>query len=203
MRTKLLCLLLLTLFALPAAAQKSKASALLDRAAGKIRDSRGVTMGFSLVQIDDEIVGTLDLQGNQFRLQLPDMTIGYDGKTQWTLMESVQEVSLSEPNAEELAQTTPIVLLQSYKEAFDCEFAGKKGDITTVVLRPKNESEIKEAQIMVNDKRDEIVRLTLHQNDGNMIEIMLSAYETNKNFPAEHFVFDKEKYPEVEIIDLR
>ena len=199
---KTLFILPLLLLALPGRTEEN-AIASLDKAIAKISEAESISINFTLCQEGDETAGTLDMQCEKFVLHLPDMTVWFDGTTQWTYIESAQEVNISTPEAEELEQTNPLRLLQSYKKDFICQSTEKNGDICTVVLRPKEASDIQSATVTWDAKKNEITRLSVSQEGGASIEITLQSYETGKNFSSDHFVFDKNKYPNTEIIDLR
>ncbi len=199
---KTLFILPLLLFALPCMAQEN-AIASLDKAIAKISEAESISINFTLCQEGDDTAGTIDMQREKFVLHLSDMTVWFDGTTQWTYIESAQEINISTPEAEELEQTSPLLLLQSYKKDFICQSTEKNGDICTAVLHPKEPANIQTVTITWDAKKNEITRLSVSQEGGASIEITLQSYKTDKNFSPDHFVFDKNKYPNTEIIDLR
>ena len=199
---KTLFILPFLLFALPGRTQEN-AIASLDKAIAKISEAESISINFTLCQEGDDTAGTIDMQREKFVLHLSDMTVWFDGTTQWTYIESAQEVNISTPEAEELEQTSPLLLLQSYKKDFICQSTEKNGDICTAVLHPKEPANIQTVTITWDAKKNEITRLSVSQEGGASIEITLQSYETDKNFSPDHFVFDKNKYPNTEIIDLR
>ena len=199
---KTLFILPLLLLALLGMAQENTIAS-LDKAIAKIAETKGISINFILSQEGGETAGTLDMQHEKFVLHLSDMTVWFDGTTQWTYIESAQEVNISTPEAEELEQTSPLLLLQSYKKDFICQSTEKNGDIYTAVLRPKEPANIQTVTITWDAKKNEITRLSVSQEGGASIEITLQSYEMGKNFSSDHFVFDKNKYPNTEIIDLR
>ena len=199
---KTLFILPFLLFALPGRTQEN-AIASLDKAIAKISEAESISINFTLCQEGDDTAGTIDMQREKFVLHLSDMTVWFDGTTQWTYIESAQEVNISTPEAEELEQTSPLRLLQSYKKDFICQSTEKNGDICTAVLRPKEPANIQTVTITWDAKKNEITRLSVSQEGGASIEITLQSYKTDKNFSPDHFVFDKNKYPNTEIIDLR
>ena len=199
---KTLFILPFLLFALPGRTQEN-AIASLDKAIAKISEAESISINFTLCQEGDDTAGTIDMQREKFVLHLSDMTVWFDGTTQWTYIESAQEVNISTPEAEELEQTSPLLLLQSYKKDFICQSTEKNGDICTAVLHPKEPANIQTVTITWDAKKNEITRLSVSQEGGASIEITLQSYKTDKNFSPDHFVFDKNKYPNTEIIDLR
>ncbi len=183
---------------------ENRATRLLDKIVAQIESGKGISLKFLLQQNDMENVeGSIDMQSDKFVLQVPDMITWFDGTTQWTYLKSSEEVNVSIPGKEELLQTNPCLLLQSYKKAFDCKFIEKKGDVCELSLIPKQHSEITEIEIFVNEKQTALTHITVIQKDGQKTDVDIIRYETNTNFPANHFVFQKGLFPYAEIIDLR
>ncbi len=183
---------------------ENRAIRLLDKIVAQIESGKGISLKFLLQQNDMENVeGSIDMQSDKFVLQVPDMITWFDGTTQWTYLKSSEEVNISIPEKEELLQTNPCLLLQSYKKAFDCKFIEKKGDVCELSLIPKQHSEITEIEIFVNEKQTALTHITVIQKDGQKTDVDIIRYETNTNFPANHFVFQKGLFPYAEIIDLR
>lgn len=183
---------------------ENRATRLLDKIVAQIESGKGISLKFLLQQNDMENVeGSIDMQSDKFVLQVPDMITWFDGTTQWTYLKSSDEVNISIPEKEELLQTNPCLLLQSYKKAFDCKFIEKKGDVCELSLIPKQHSEITEIEIFVNEKQTALTHIIVIQKDGQKTDVDITRYETNTNFPANHFVFQKGLFPYAEIIDLR
>lgn len=183
---------------------ENRATRLLDKIVAQIESGKGISLKFLLQQNDMENVeGSIDMQSDKFVLQVPDMITWFDGTTQWTYLKSSEEVNISIPEKEELLQTNPCLLLQSYKKAFDCKFIEKKSDVCELSLIPKQHSEITEIEIFVNEKQTALTHITVIQKDGQKTDVDIIHYETNTNFPVNHFVFQKGLFPYAEIIDLR
>ena len=191
---RLYIILPLLLLSLPCTTNaENRATRLLDKIVAPIESGKGISLKFLLQQSDMENVeGSIDMLSDKFVLQVPDMITWFDGTTQWTYLKS-----------SELLQTNPCLLLQSYKKAFDCKFIEKKGDVCELSLIPKQHSEITEIEIFVDEKQTALTHITVIQKDGQKTDVDIIRYETNTNFPANHFVFQKGMYPHAEIIDLR
>lgn len=86
----------------------------------------------------ENVEGSIDMLSDKFVLQVPDMITWFDGTTQWTYLKSSEEVNISIPEKDELLQTNPCLLLQSYKKAFDCKFIEKRAMYANYRLFPNN-----------------------------------------------------------------
>ncbi len=174
---------------------------ILDNVIANMQSTQGVSMQYEL-QIDSELTkGKIDILGDKYILSMPDMTIWFDGKTQWTYIHSAQEVNINTPEPEEIAQTNPYQILQSYKNAYVCKQIGEKGDVYEFELTPKSESGINLIRVLIKKSTSALMQISITQ-DGitNTIKITDTI---SGNFSDNHFTFDKTKYPGTEIIDLR
>ena len=85
--------------------------------------------------------------------------------------------------------------------AFSCNPTKRLSTANSLI--PKQHSEITEIEIFVDEKQTALTHITVIQKDGQKTDVDIIRYETNTNFPANHFVFQKGMYPHAEIIDLR
>ena len=60
--------------------------------------------------------GTIRIKKNKFVLTTPDMTIWFDGTTQWIYMPRTEEVNVMTPSGADLRLWNPVILLQDYKK---------------------------------------------------------------------------------------
>ena len=60
-------------------------------------------------------MGTFTIKGNKFVLEMADMKVYFDGKTQWAYVAKNNEVSITEPSEKELSETNPMAILSGFK----------------------------------------------------------------------------------------
>ena len=112
-RTYLLVLILFLSVSL--SAQKDKqAREILDKTANALQQAGGIRATFGGTGN-----GTLLLKGNQFYLNSGGIQSWFDGKTQWSYLESSEEVNVSNPTPEELQTINPYALLSIYKTVYN------------------------------------------------------------------------------------
>ena len=88
-------------------AQKDKqAREVLDKTAAAMKNAGGIRAVFGGTSN-----GTLLLKGEQFYLNSGGVQSWFDGKTQWSYLESSGEVNISSPTPEELQGINPYSLL--------------------------------------------------------------------------------------------
>lgn len=202
MRKIFLVVLLMGIAWLQAAAQQdAKAESILNKMADTYRKAGGVSLSFGGTQR-----GKLLLRGDKFYLESGGIRTWFDGKTQWSYVEQNEEVNVSTPTTEELQSVNPYALLTSYKKSFNYRYVGektrqgKRGQ--EILLTPKASQDVKSITLNVKENGSPVyIAIQLH--NGEKQEFQISSYQTGVNLPDATFRFNKQKYPEAEIIDLR
>lgn len=203
-------LVLLCLFSVQAMAQT--AADIVDKAAAAYEKANGITASFDLhTRIDgqgaESFEGQIQMKGDKFTLQTPDMHIWYDGKTQWVLVERNDEVNVTTPTGEELQTTNPVVLLRTYKKDYTASLTGESTASSgktayDVVLTPKKKGDISKVELQIEKLSGYPTRIAVHMKTGTTT-IQISRMQTGVNQPDATFAFNPKDYPDVEIIDLR
>lgn len=128
-------------------AQKdAKAQAILDKTAAAYQKAEGIAITFGGTQ-----KGTLLLKGSCFYLDCAGVKSWFDGKTQWSYAQQNEEVTVSNPTAEELQSVNPYALITSYKTLFNYRYRGfqtrngKKGQ--EVVLTPRQKEKYNQSPL--------------------------------------------------------
>lgn len=183
-------------------AQKdTKARQILDRTASALQQAGGIRATF-----EGSNNGTLLMKGEKFFLDCAGISSWFDGKTQWSYVSDNEEVTVSIPTPEELQGINPYALIQSYKNGYNYQYKGKhtqNGIIGhEVKLIPEHEQSLKSITLFVTEKYLPIY-IKVEQDNGMADEIIITTCQTNQKLNDNVFVFDKKKYPNAEIIDMR
>ena len=199
-RTYLLVLILFLSVSL--SAQKDKqAREILDKTTNALQQAGGIRATFGGTGN-----GTLLLKGNQFYLNSGGIQSWFDGKTQWSYLESSEEVNVSNPTPEELQTINPYALLSFYKNGYNYKYAGTKSrngkQGFEVILTPENKQDITSITLFVSQTYQPLY-IKVEQNNKSANEIIVTSYQTNQPLDNATFKFDKKKFPNAEVIDLR
>lgn len=204
---------LTVLITLPALAQKDKrAQGILDAMSKKYKSLKSYQAAFTYASVgagaNESYKGDLTVKNEKFRLVLGGQEVFTDGKTMSTYIKESNEVNVQDYDQNETSELNPTQIYTIYKRGFDYRFLKeqKQGGRTLEVieLKPNREkSPIATVQISV-DKADKSVRNWLIVNkDGKRTTYTITKFTPNANVPDSYFVFDKGKYPGVEVVDLR
>lgn len=205
------CLILLSI---AGNGQAQEAQAILDQAAQAYEQSNGIKANFAIhsvvpqQNISESFEGVINMKGDKFKLETPDMITWYNGETQWIYLMRNEEVNVSTPSGDELQLTNPTVLLWQYKKGFAVQY---KGTSTTrqaksaydITLTPKKKSDIQQVDLQIEKVSHIPAAITITDKNGATVSIHISKWETGKNQADSFFSFNESDYPDAEVIDLR
>ncbi len=200
-------------FVLPAVAQKDKrAQAILDAMSQKYKALKAYQADFTYASAgngtNQSYKGTLAVKNERFRLTLGGQEVFNDGKTMSTYIKESNEVNVQDYDASAASELNPTQIYSIYKRGFDYRFLReqKQGGRTLEVIEltpNRQKSPISKIQISV-DKADRSVRnWQIVNKDGKRTTYTITKFTPNPNVPDSYFVFDKARYPGVEVVDLR
>ncbi len=190
-------------------AQQSDAVTVMEHVNDNFHRAGGIRAEFTVSSPDGSSSGTLSLKGDKFVLEAGGITTWFDGHTQWSYLPSNEEVNVSEPTAEELQSLNPYAWLSLYRNGYRAELVK--------INNSREASLYYKVRLTATDRQQEMQSIVLHVSKANylpvrillqqlgeiQVEIEITSCVTGKNWPDGFFVFDKAKYPSVEVIDLR
>lgn len=187
---------------------------ILDKAAEAYEKANGIKATFTMrtqseaQQVNESLEGTIQMKGDKFVWQTPDMTTWFDGTTQWTYVPRNEEVNVSTPTGDELQFTNPALLLRSYKKGFKAAYKGESTasdgkSAYEIELTPKKKGDIVRAILQIEKFTSFPAAITVESRNGMRSTIRIGKLETGVNQPDSFFVFKEADFPDAEIIDLR
>ena len=195
-------------------AQKN-AKEILDLSSQKYTEAGAITASFTLnvkdtkAKVTYSFDGSIQMKENKFYLSTPETDSWFDGKTQWTYLKDSEEVNITEPSKEEVQMLNPSIIFDLYKKGCKYKYLGEKKDIKQrnvyeIELIPVNKkSEMQKIIVQMNKGDYMPVTFTIFYKNNLQNIIYINSYKTKQTLPDSNFVFDKKKFPDTEIIDLR
>ncbi len=195
-------------------AMAQDARSILDKAADNFYKSGGLTAGFIMnsKELKSNTIYSYDghvwMKGEKFKIDMPEMTNWFDGKTQWVYIKETEEVNITIPSDDELQSMSPSVLFSVYKKGFTLNYKGQEavdGKTAMVVeLAPQSKkSSVKKLVVYIDKTTNFPSKLVMYDDNGYENTIIIRNLKSQQNLADSLFVFDAKQYPEVEIIDLR
>ena len=194
---------------------QKNAKEILDLSSQKYAEAGAITAIFTMnvKNIKDKVTysfdGSIQMKEGKFYLSTPEMDSWFNGKTQWTYQKESEEVNITEPSKEEVQMINPSVIFEIYKKGCKYKYLGEKKDIKQrnvheIELIPENKkSEMQKMIVQINKADYMPVTITIFYKNNLQNIIYINTYKTKQSLPDSNFIFDKKKYPDVEIIDLR
>lgn len=208
MRQKLYILLLLALSCTFTCAWAQDANAYLDKVIEQFQHAKGITADFAMQGEANSglyMQGTLKMQGKKFYLATNDLTTWYDGKTMWTYAPSIDEVNITTPTRQELAEINPYMLLDDYKQSFMVKelSSSQKGERIFRLTPTKRNTSMSQIVLTIATASNAPISFEITDNNNRKVLIAVTNYNDKVTLPASTFKFDSTQLPYVTVIDLR
>jgi outer membrane lipoprotein carrier protein len=210
MRILTLISALLLSFALYAQ-QDPAAMTVLSDFSKKAKQAPSVSIAFRLISTDskdnsaDTIPGSVVIAGDKYKLSLPDNTVWSDGKTSWSYLKDVDEVTITTPDPEEKAFTSkPSLLFSLYKEGYKVKLIEESSKSWTIDLYPETlDNNLIRIRLKIGKSTYDLKSAEYKTKDGILVTLLPDKYDLTTKPDQNFFVFDSSKYKGVEIIDMR
>lgn len=154
----------------------------------------------------DSKIGSMDIKGRFFRVELYDTEIKFNGKTQWTYVASDNEVTITQPSQSDLNETNPMAMIEAMMTAnriVNSEKKESKG-FRIINLYPHNPKKVDYFKIVlyINAETKLPKMIVINQRNGD--KISMSFLDLHKvSYNSSNFVFKTSEYPNVTVNDLR
>ena len=193
-----------------------KSKGILDKVTENTKNFKSISAEFSFTQDNDEmeihekIAGSIKIKGNKYAVVLPDMGVQIysDGVTIWNYMKDGNQVTISniEDGGNDLMD--PANLFNIYEKGFQSKFIEEKTmdgkGVYVIDLFPEtDEHDVDKITVFINKSTMMLQSAKLLSTDGNTYGINVKKMETDKEITDSELAFNKDKYPDLEIIDLR
>ena len=194
----------------PVMAQKdSRAKAILYAMSRQYQSLKSYRAAFSFTTegggAKETVKGDLSVKDGKFRLKLGGQDVYNDGKAMYTYVKETNEVNVQETDNSTASDLNPARIYTMYQRGFTYKFlkemkqAGQTLEV--IELTPeKKDAQVARVQISV-DKAIRNWQIT--DKTGKRTTYTISTFKPNVSLPDSYFVFDKGKYPGVEVVDLR
>ena len=190
-----------------------KAKLILDKVSETTKSYKSITANFEFIMENAEVelketnLGALIIQAEKYKLSINGVEIFSDGKTQWTYIKDAEEVNITEAGISDEGAINPATIFTIYEEGFNYVYLGEfvKGSVKTykIDLIPTEEKNFSRVILEINQNNYQIIGATMFGTDGNTYTINVKNLDTSKQYTASTFIFDSQKYPKVDIIDMR
>ncbi len=159
-------------------------------------------------KINESQVGVLYLKSkaNKYKLIFQNQEILSDGKNQWTYLKADNEVQLNTVNNEEDA-LSPAQIFTNFNKGFKSKYNGETKIGTTVYqnieLAPITTKSFFKIKLAINKAKNQIYSVSIYNKNGINYTYTINKLTALSVIGDSFFVWDKKKYPNVNLEDLR
>ncbi len=210
---KKLLLVALAFLSLQSFAQNDPAAkALLDKVSAKFKSLTTVQANYSLSVTNrsgkpaGKKTGQIFLKGQKYKITEVSLQLYSDGKTQWKYEPAANEVTVSAVDNSGQVITPQKLFTNFYDKDFlyklngPVTIGGKKLQEIEMTPTDKRKTFFK-VYVYIDETQNMIVNSKIYENSGNIYNYSLSNLKTNAPLADNLFVFDKTKFPGVEVIE--
>jgi outer membrane lipoprotein carrier protein len=214
---KLIAFILFTVFTLSysTAQQDPEAKIILDRVSEKMKKYTSIEADFELLienkmdNLHSKSSGAIQIKGEKYYMESMGTSVFYNGKTMWSYMDDINEVTITEPNKEDGDFIdNPALIFSFYNRDFKYRLIGeaKVDNIWTyeIDLYPKNLNQpYSRFKLFIQKDNDAIYMLKAISKDAIDYTIFITNSRFNKPMDDSKFTFIPANYPKIEIVDMR
>lgn len=192
-----------------------EAQRVLDKVSEKYEAYKSIEATFSLeIEIPEEPVdtqtGKLKQQGEKYNVDLSSYSMICDGENFWVHNKQNKEVQLNDPPEEgDDEMMAPQDFYSFYKKgkylyALTNAIVEKGVPLLQIEFKPlEGDSEYSKIRMTIEKKTSAVKRIKVFSKDGSRFTLEIQNFKANKKFTIADFTFDKEKFPDAHIEELR
>jgi outer membrane lipoprotein-sorting protein len=209
----LLTIICFSSFALNAQTSDPAAKTILDGVSAKFKTYKTVDAKFSYKTENasgkaiDTQNGTLLMKGTKYKVVFSGMEIFCNGVTIWNYDKGANEVTVSKVDPSSGTITPQKLFTNFYDKDFRYLLNGEKKiggkTLQEIEMTPIDKTKaFHKVYVQVDKATKTIYSTKVLENAGNRYTYTVTSMKTNTTIADNTFVFDKTKYPGVEVIDL-
>lgn len=195
--------------------QDSSAKVILDRVSKKLSSYNTIVADFELI-IDNNIedlhsksTGSISIKGNNYYMESLGTEVFFNGKTMWSYMADINEVTITEPSAEDGDFVdNPALIFTFYNRDFKYRLVGEvkidKNWMYEIDLYPKDLNQpYSRFKLYIDKKNDGIYMVKAISKDAIDYTIYILNMRYNATIEDSRFTFNEASYDKLEVIDMR
>ncbi|MBN1117010.1 MAG: outer membrane lipoprotein carrier protein LolA [Bacteroidales bacterium] len=195
--------------------QDTAAQRILDNVSLNINSYETIIADFEL-NIDNRMEdlhskssGTIFIKGNKYYMESLGTQVYYNGKTMWSYMPDIKEVTITEPDESEGDFVdNPALIFSFYKRDFKYRLVGEvkveNNWMYEIELYPKDLNQpYSRFKLYVEKGSNDLYMVKAISKDAIDYTIYILNTKFNKEVKDDKFSFKEENFPGIEIIDMR
>ncbi|MCU7550827.1 outer membrane lipoprotein carrier protein LolA [Chitinophagaceae bacterium LB-8] len=152
--------------------------------------------------------GSVSMKGNKYHVTMGDLEIFSDGRTSWNYDKAANEVTVNGVDVSGSAMTPQKLFTNFYDKDFlyklngENKVAGKT--VQEIEMTPTDKSRpFHKVYVLIDKAAKSIYSARFLEKNGNRYSYTITKLTPNAALADASFIFDKKRYPGVEVVDLR
>lgn len=209
-------LLLVSMFALVSIGYSqtdAKAKQLLDKTSNLYKSYKTIATDFVIVNFDpkgkalSKKSGNMKTKGTKFNILLGDTEIFSDGKYVYTVSKDINEITKTPVEDGNKGFTPQKIFTNFYDKDFLYRYNGSSTvdneKVEVIELTPKDKSNnFFKISVEISTKTNHILGMKFYNKDGTQNKYEIKNTKGNTGVSDASFIYDKNKYPGFELIEL-
>jgi len=188
------------------------AIAVLDKFSAKALNAPSVSLKFTIITDDLAEKRTDTLKGgsviiskDSYKLEIPNNIIWFDGTTLWSYLVAEKEVVITKPDKNDNSfLNKPSVVFTMYKNDYKARLIEESAVNWIIDLYPEDiKTDLIRVRLTIGKNLNDLKIVEYKRKDGIVIYFLINEYNLNIRPEQNLFVFEREKYRGVDIIDMR
>lgn len=212
---KIFIVCLLSILAIQSNAQgDAKAKSILDAVSAKVKTLKTLKAQFAITitgakgSKPQTKKGSVSMKGNKYYVSLTGQEIYCDNKTIWTYLKESNEVQITSFDPNENSFTPSKLFTNFYDKEYSYKYGGEKTlagkKVEVILLTPTNKAkQFNKVELYIDKANNVVAGGKMFEKNGNIYAYNVSGYTPNPTILDQVFVFNPNKYPKVETVDLR
>lgn len=190
----------------------AKAKSILDKVASKAKTYNNMKFNFTYRMIDkahdvdNELKGTIVMEGDKYNLTMMGRQVISDSKTVWTYSADDEEIQVNNADPSKNAFSF-LKLLTSVNDDYSAKLIKtvKEGSKSFYIidLVPVKAQSYYKVRLKIDKSENWVTEATIYEKDNTMYVFTVVKFDANLSLPDSYFNFDVKKYPEADVVDLR
>lgn len=149
----------------------------------------------------------LDQKSGKYRITLPGQVLISDGKSQWAVLNDVDEVQVTEVDQSNNS-INPYNVFSFFTEGYshkilNAEQVGKTALQVIELIPTDKKKNFSKVMIRSHPKQHELYDVTVFDRNNSRYSYRIKSLKTNPGITEKSFSFNKDEFPGMEIVDLR
>jgi outer membrane lipoprotein-sorting protein len=184
---------------------------ILDKFSGNALQAPSVTMKFNLITSNltdntkDTLEGSVIISKDKYKLDLPDNIIWFNGETSWSYLPAEKEVTITKADRKDNSfQSKPSQIFSMYKKGYKTRLVEEKSNSYVADLYPEDiKGELLRIRLTIGKQLLNLISLEYKKRDGTIITLRVKEYDLKSKPSPDTFVFHKENFKDIEVVDMR